>query len=130
MMDDGSNAGSNMNGAKRKGSCIKGRRQTASPRIRPSNKYTDTSMDEIEKVSVRRRQATEYKGAMSVAEKEIVRRERINESLSMLRKIIPSVTCLTENTEVYEITARYVAFLKQKTEAKYDRDYLYENMEL
>lgn len=106
------------------------RKIRSSAKERPSNKYTNLTIDELEKVNYERRQATEYKGAMSIAEKEIIRREKINDSLSMLRKIIPTITDLTENSEVFEVTARYVAFLRHKTEGKYDRDYLYENLEL
>jgi len=98
--------------------------------IRPSNKYTHLTADEVERISLQRRVATEYKGAMTTAQKEIVRRGNINDCLSMLRKIIPGISDTTENTEVYEITARYVAFLKEKTEGKHDRNYLYENLEL
>jgi len=106
------------------------RRIRVTPKNRPSNKYNDLSLDEVEKLTSVRRQAMEYKGAMSIAEKETVRREKINDSISILRKIIPTVTDTTENTEVFEITARYVAFLKQKSEGKHDRGYLYEHLEL
>jgi len=106
------------------------RRIRLTPKHRPSNKYNDLTLDEVEKLSSERRQAMEYKGAMSVAEKETARRERINVSISILRKIIPTVTDSTENTEVFEIAARYLAFLKRKTEGKHDRGYLYEHLEL
>lgn len=106
------------------------RRLKVAPKNRPSNKYNDLSLDEVEKLTSVRRQAMEYKGAMSIAEKETVRREKINDSISILRKIIPTVTDSTENTEVFEIAARYVAFLRQKTEGKHDRGYLYEHLEL
>lgn len=114
--------------SKKKGT--KHRKLKIGRRQRPSNKYGNLTMDEVEKVSCERQEVTEYKGAMSIAEKEIVRRGKINDSISLLRKIIPTVTDSTENTEVFEITARYAAFLREKTEGKYDRGYLYENLEL
>lgn len=106
------------------------RQLTEIPKPRVSNKYTHLTAEEVERISLQRRVATEYKGAMTTAQKEIVRRGNINDCLSMLRKIIPGISDSTENTEVYEITARYVAFLKEKTEGKHDRNYLYENLEL
>lgn len=113
-----------------KGKDITSPKWRANKKIRPSSRYTDTPMTEIEKMSVERRQATEYKGAMSIAEKEIIRREKINDCLSRLRQIVPTLTHSTENIEVYETTARYAAFLQQKTDGMYDREYLYKNMEL
>lgn len=113
-----------------KGKGIKNRKFKISRKERPSNKYGNLTIDEVEKVNCERQEVTEYKGAMSIAEKEIIRRGKINDSISLLRKIIPTVTDSTENTEVFEITARYAAFLRQKTEGKYDRGYLYDNLEL
>lgn len=87
------------------------------------------SVDELEAMS-NQKKITEYKAPMSISEKEVRRRNRINSSISVLRKIVPGITGDTENTDVYETTAKYILFLKQVVGAAHDKAFLSEMIPL
>jgi len=73
---------------------------------------------------------TEYRSPMSVNDKEVRRRNRISSCISMLRKIVPGVTEDTENTEVFEASAKYIAYLKQRVGKEFDKEFLSQLMPL
>ena len=72
---------------------------------------------------------TDYCPPKDVHEKEMRRRKRISACICMLRKIVPGITDATENAEVFEISAKYLAYLKAKVGTQYDAAFLLEQMQ-
>merc|ERR1711962_143501 len=58
----------------------------------------------------------------SIYDKETRRREKTATRLSMLRQLVPGVTSETDNTTLYEETARYLVFLREKLDNKKELD--------
>lgn len=88
------------------------------------------SVEEVERVCEDKR-VTEYKPPNSVYEKEVRRRDKIATCLSMLRQVVPGITPETDNTAVFEMTAKYVTFLKDKVgDKEQDKLFLKERMTL
>jgi len=58
----------------------------------------------------------------SIYDKETRRREKTATRLSMLRQLVPGVTPETDNTTLYEETARYLVFLREKLDNKKELD--------
>jgi len=89
------------------------------------------SAAEVEKMAEVKNGIREWKSPISVKDKEVRRRLRINTSISMLRKIVPGVTDETENTQVFEAAAKYMAYLKKEAgNGVHDKEFLAEYMPL
>ncbi len=82
-------------------------------------------MDEVE-LMTREARISPCNPAESLNEREVARRERIQSSLDLLRKLVPGVRDDSDKVEVYEKTSKYVLFLKSKVGAQFDVDFLHE----
>jgi len=88
------------------------------------------SVEEVERLSEDMK-VTEYKAPNSIYDKEVRRRAKIATCLSMLRQVVPGVTEDTDNTAVFEKTAKYVTFLREKVgDQEQDKLFLKERMTL
>nr|XP_040576970.1 uncharacterized protein LOC121125799 [Lepeophtheirus salmonis] len=56
--------------------------------------------------------------------KDIIRRDRINKSLDLLKKIVPGISESDDQIEIFSQTTRYLLFLRNKVGAQFDRDFL------
>ncbi len=64
----------------------------------------------------------------TVADKETSRRTRINDTVELLREAVPGCDLVADKAEVYEITAKYILYMKSKVGNAHDREFLKEFM--
>lgn len=83
----------------------------------------NTTEDDVEKMSIDSK-VVEFHAPSNMNEKETIRRKRISCAISMLRQIVPGVDDSSDNTEIYEMTAKYILFLKDKLGSEHDKDFL------
>ena len=59
-------------------------------------------------------------------DREGARRARFGAASELLRQLVPGLENATDKTELLEMTAKYIVYLKAKVGGKYDKDFLYE----